>query len=328
MDVSVIVPTYNRREMVCKTICSLIEQTYPMARFETIVTDDGSTDGTREAIAALNVPFRIRYLWQPNRGRCAARNVGVRNASGEIVLFLDSDSLATSNLLEEHVKAYNEHDGIFVRGERRVLSSLVGFSSPFVEFYLAPMEPFPRNLIGEGGFISPTHAHTANLSALHSDLTQVGLFDDSFDQGRSWDDTDLGYRLARMGRRLLYCSTAVVYDIGVVADARAYCERAWQSGYDVHRLFHKFSDLQEMLPLFLDKMPVNWRKDAPRRIAKKIARRVASCDPSLSLLLWATGLLERHWPEPLLLRPLYRWVIGGYIYRGYQDGLRERAVEG
>ena len=246
---------------------------------------------------------------------------------GEIVLFLDSDSVATSGLLEEHVGAYDEHAGIFVRGERRISPLLVD-SSPFVALYLAPLELFPRNLIDEEGFISPTHAHTANLSVLRSDLTQAGLFDERFDQGRSWDDTDLGYRLARIGRRLLYCPAAVVYDIGVFSDVRAYCERVWQSGYDVHRLFHKHPDLQELLPMFSDKMPVRWQVDSVRLIARKIARQMASSGPALNLLLWTTRLLERYWPAPPLLRPLYRWVVGGYLYQGYRDGLRERALEG
>lgn len=87
--VSIIIPTYNRARLVCEAVESALGQTYP--HVEVIVVDDGSTDDTRERIAAYG--DRVRYLHQPNQGVSAARNHGFREARGEYVLFLDSDDL-------------------------------------------------------------------------------------------------------------------------------------------------------------------------------------------------------------------------------------------
>jgi glycosyl transferase family 2 len=87
--VSVILPTYQRRELVRRAVASVMAQTY--RDFELIVVDDGSTDDTGATLAPLG--DRIRYRWQPNRGVAAARNAGLRMARGSIVAFLDSDDL-------------------------------------------------------------------------------------------------------------------------------------------------------------------------------------------------------------------------------------------
>ena len=86
--VSVIVPTYQRRDYVGRAVASVLAQTY--RDFELIVIDDGSTDGTEQALAGLDP--RLSYHWQENRGTGAARNAGLQLARGEIVAFLDSDN--------------------------------------------------------------------------------------------------------------------------------------------------------------------------------------------------------------------------------------------
>ena len=88
-EISVIIPTYNRAEHVTKAIDSVLAQTY--TDYEIIVVDDGSTDNTKE----LLLPYmdRIRYIYQENAGVSAARNNGIRAASGRWIAFLDSDDI-------------------------------------------------------------------------------------------------------------------------------------------------------------------------------------------------------------------------------------------
>lgn len=87
-SVSVIIPTYNRRDFVREAIASVLAQTYQ--DFELIVIDDGSTDGTAEVVREFPC---AHYLFQENRGVSAARNAGVALSRGALVAFLDSDDL-------------------------------------------------------------------------------------------------------------------------------------------------------------------------------------------------------------------------------------------
>ncbi|NOT88912.1 MAG: glycosyltransferase [Lysobacter sp.] len=88
IEVSAIIPTYNRRELVQRAIDSVLAQTHPVD--EIIVIDDGSTDGTGDALRA-RYGERIRYHWQDNAGVSAARNAGMAIARGRYFALLDSD---------------------------------------------------------------------------------------------------------------------------------------------------------------------------------------------------------------------------------------------
>jgi glycosyltransferase involved in cell wall biosynthesis len=85
---SIVLPTYDRAPLLSRAIDSVLAQTDP--DFELVVVDDGSTDDTERVVRAYADP-RIRYLHQANAGVCAARNVGARAATGERLMFLDSD---------------------------------------------------------------------------------------------------------------------------------------------------------------------------------------------------------------------------------------------
>lgn len=103
--VSVVIPTYNRQQLVIDAIESVLAQTY--SNFEIIVVDDGSTDATQESIQPyLN---RIVYEVQQNKGVAAARNAGLRLAQGELICFLDSDDLWKREKLEKQVQFVDSH---------------------------------------------------------------------------------------------------------------------------------------------------------------------------------------------------------------------------
>ena len=95
--VSVIIPTYNRRETVVRAIDSVTAQTE--SDVEVIVVDDGSTDSTGDIIRGMS-DERIRYVFRPNGGPAAARNLGLAKAGGQYIAFLDSDDFWPSHYLE------------------------------------------------------------------------------------------------------------------------------------------------------------------------------------------------------------------------------------
>jgi glycosyltransferase involved in cell wall biosynthesis len=103
--VSVVVPTYNRGDLIAETLTSILAQTYP--RIETIVVDDGSTDNTAEAVA----PFldRITYIRQANKGLAGARNTGIERSNGAYIAWLDSDDLFNPSKIALQVAFMERH---------------------------------------------------------------------------------------------------------------------------------------------------------------------------------------------------------------------------
>lgn len=111
--VSVIIPAYNAERFLAETIQSALGQTYQ--DFEVIVVDDGSTDGTREVVAAFDDP-RIRYTYQDNRGPAAARNTGIAAATGEYIAPLDADDLALPHRFATQIGILEAHPTLAVVG--------------------------------------------------------------------------------------------------------------------------------------------------------------------------------------------------------------------
>ena len=104
MLVSIIIPTYNREKTICDAVRSALAQTYPMT--EVIVVDDGSNDGTAEALAEY--ASRIKFVRQANAGPSAARNRGVAESRGEIIAFLDSDDTWLPDKIRKQVELMKE----------------------------------------------------------------------------------------------------------------------------------------------------------------------------------------------------------------------------
>ena len=107
--VSVIIPTYNRADVVGGAIQSVLDQTY--TDWELIVVDDGSQDNTRDVVASYDDP-RIRYIHQDNMKLPGARNTGIRASTGQYIAFLDSDDLFLPGKLQLQVDAMDRDSDI------------------------------------------------------------------------------------------------------------------------------------------------------------------------------------------------------------------------
>jgi len=109
--VSVIMPTYNHSEFITEAIESVCKQT--LKELELIVVDDGSTDHTPEILAEIS-DERVRSVRTTNRGMCAARNVGLQNAEGKYLAFLDSDDLYHPDKLRLQVDLLERYPDITI----------------------------------------------------------------------------------------------------------------------------------------------------------------------------------------------------------------------
>lgn len=203
MELSVVIPTYNRRASLARTLASLEQQSLNRAAYEILVVDDGSTDGSWES---LNQEKGVRAFRQAqNAGPAAARNVGIQNATGKWILFLGDDTFPDANCLEKHLRAHQETPGDNIA----VLGGVEWWEQN-------PVTPLMRYLT-TGGTIQHFNFHaiqdtenvpygfffTANISVSRDFLLRYGLFDTEFRYAYA-EDTELAYRLTAHGLRIIY----------------------------------------------------------------------------------------------------------------------------
>jgi len=182
--VSIVIPTYNREDLVAAAIDSALAQTHP--RCEVIVVDDGSKDRTPEVLAAY--AGKIVAIRQENKGLAGARNSGIRSSTGEYVGFLDSDDVWEPRLVEEALKLFDAHPkvGAVFLAERdidlegRVGERVHGKRTPGLFFT-------PEGMIGRDTRVGSGRPPIARRSLL---LTH-GLFDESF---RNFPDCEMWIR--------------------------------------------------------------------------------------------------------------------------------------
>jgi glycosyltransferase involved in cell wall biosynthesis len=109
-DVSVVIPSHNRREMLERCLDALARQDVDPGTFEVIIVDDGSSDGATEMVEGLETPYELRLLRQDRGGSAAARNVGIEASAGRICVLIDNDIVASPGLVAAHVAGHARHE--------------------------------------------------------------------------------------------------------------------------------------------------------------------------------------------------------------------------
>jgi len=234
LKASVCIPSYNRREMLLATLRSLDEQTAPADAYEVVVADDGSTDGTQQALEAYRPRYRLRSHRQANAGPAAATNTAALLAENEVLIFLDADQLCTPELIAVHLEVHEREGDVFVQGlyplaqgYRTRAASLLYERSLFAA--LAPIDrPHPA---------SP-HMWSAQVSVRRSTWERVGGFDSAF-RAYGGEDTDFGLRLAAQGVRFLFEPRALSYHLHEIS-YRSLRNQAFDEGRSIIRLSEKF----------------------------------------------------------------------------------------
>jgi glycosyltransferase involved in cell wall biosynthesis len=196
-ELSVVTPTQNRAPILGRCLDALGRQTLDPSRYEVLVVDDASTDGTRAVVeeATRQARYPLRSYWLPERlGVSAARNLAIREARSDVIVFVDSDCIAVPMFLSAHLETHKERSGIVCRGPVIATHSL------------------DRPFTSRGGVldISTAFFDTDNASARREDLFRVGLLDEAFFP-YGWDGLDLGLRLRDLGLRRIYRRDAALY---------------------------------------------------------------------------------------------------------------------
>ena len=282
-SVSVVIPTYNRRDLVQRAIQSVFDQTY--RDFEIVVVDDGSTDGTGAAVEGRE---QIRYLRQANAGPASARNLGIRHARGEFIAFLDSDDVWLPDFLAAQIDVLSRFPEVALVCAR----SSVGQKE-------AKDFPLRRDLVvGDlyAKLYERSFVRTPAAVVRKSCLDRIGCFNESY---RWSEDHDLWLRIASR-YPIAYVNRCLVR-IGRQSD---------NISRDVNRA------LETHLQITIDVLERNYD---PARIPRAIfRRRVAQRYLQFSQLFLSRGDVARAWfcmwrglsAAPCSLRP-YRYFVKG-----------------
>lgn len=214
MKLSVIIPTYNRKDILKKCLNALFNQTFSHSNYELIVIDDGSTDGTEALVKSLlnGSPCALRYFKQENKGPAAARNVGIKNASGKIVFLTGDDIIATPTLLVEHIRWHTER---FQQNNMAILGYVTWAPeikiTPFMHWLENGGPQFCYYKFQNGGEVEWKYLWTPNVSFKREFLIDNNLFFDERFPYAAYEDIEFGYRLAKRGLRIFYNSDAIAY---------------------------------------------------------------------------------------------------------------------
>ncbi len=255
--VSIIIPTYNKKQELNRLIESIKQSSYPKKSIEIIVVDDASTDGTYRLITQRFPEVKV-IRNAKRRMTSGARNIGIECSKGDYLFFIDHDNVVDRNAVSELVD-FMERNGA------------VGLAGPIMYYYRAPIEIFCAG--GKMGqplcipFCMFQHRTSeipqiANTSAIECDfipnafmvrkqiIKEIGFFDEE-NFPILWEDIDFSLRIKQKGYRLVIFPRAKVWhDVPTTNDFHIDEERAFFRGRNRARFYLKYAPLRTlMLPL-------------------------------------------------------------------------------
>jgi glycosyltransferase involved in cell wall biosynthesis/peptidoglycan/xylan/chitin deacetylase (PgdA/CDA1 family) len=235
---SIVIPTYQRRDVVCGSVRALTELRY-RGGIELIVVVDGSTDGTAAALRTMDLPFPLIVVEQPNGGASSARNRGATEARHEVILFLDDDMIAEPDLLEQHARLHREGADAVIGDTPVHPASPDGFLPQSVARWSAST--------GVKSPLSPFDIFTGQMSVRRAVFEALGGFDTALTSSAAFgnEDADFGVRLlARYDVR--HTPAAISHQLYVVSP-RQFMERASLAAAADGRFMRKHPQLAKSL---------------------------------------------------------------------------------
>jgi len=203
--ISVVIPTFNRSAALRDCLLALAREPAEVP-FEVILVDDGSTDDTAEVVEGLrsSITAPLRLLRQANQGPAVARNRGVDEARGELIVFLGDDIIVEPGYLDRIRAAYLRHEGELhgIVGNTRYEADSV--ATPFGSWFEEHAKlQFDYPDVSTEVEVDYRRFYTSNLLVPRSVMVASGGFDPRF-RHAAYEDTELGYRLEARGFRLYY----------------------------------------------------------------------------------------------------------------------------
>ncbi|MBJ6801026.1 glycosyltransferase [Geomonas propionica] len=338
MKISVVVCTYNRSALLKDSIVDLQAQDFPSPDFEILVVDNNSSDDTRSVVESLaaSSSITIRYLLEPNQGLSFARNTGILNARGEIVVFTDDDIAAPTNYLREIAKVFADPAVAAAGGPIRPI-----WPGPVPEWLTGDwhgfltINEFPA--AAETGFFKGPHEYPwgANIAFKREVFQRIGTF--PTDLGRvakcllSNEEVGLCRKIEAAGLKIACAADAVIFH--KIPSERLtrqwyYHRTYWQGRSNAVMNAQDDAELFKGLQRYLDLLAVyrfgssfsNFDRECIRREAVGYILQLtqqesgsAAPAPSLKHLRWVVGSLEA--------------IVASSARCALQPGLADRSLE-
>lgn len=196
--VSIVVPTHNRAQLLKRLLDSLHDQTYPSDRFEVIVVHNRSNDDTEAVVrdCAASASFAVHYHLKDYNGPMPSRQFGYEQATGEVVIFVDDDCIATPAWIEAGVRAFTGNIGL-------------------VQGCTIPHPGQPRQMLEKTVEVTGAtpYFETCNIFYRKDALDRVGGFSPEFADQWAFcgEDTDLGWKVVKAGYQPTFCEDALIH---------------------------------------------------------------------------------------------------------------------
>ena len=198
LDAEIIIPVYNSERTLPRLLESLNHQTFK--RFGVIIIDDGSHDNSEKIIKDYNLKFPLKLIKQANSGPAVARNHGAMEARADILIFIDSDCVPKKNFVEEILKPFRKKDIVGVQGEYETLNKN-HLIARYVGYEIFYRHERMKKIAGID--------HIATYACAYRRKDFGAGFLKIFKKA-NMEDTELSYRLASAGKRLVFYPKAIV----------------------------------------------------------------------------------------------------------------------
>lgn len=247
---SIIIPTYNRANIVLRAIKAALEQSFEDA--EVIVVDDGSTDNTSEIVHSLNHP-RLKYIYQQNKGVCAARNFGASVSNGKYLLFYDSDDLLMQTALMDFKNANVEGNADLLFGDVEKKSK---HSNKTV--VITSSNPYGNNL-GKGLYLAGSFC----ISKIYFD--KIGGYDE---QIRFGENTELRFRIDLQKPVKAFANSIVLfYEVSPNGGSSNSLNKIRSNEYIMHKHGYYFKQYPKVLQMYFQNNAISYFQMKQYRMA-------------------------------------------------------------